>query len=116
MNLVAFFQAEDGIRDVHLEGKRLATLRPTDGLFSLSIKGAKRMLEGSDNVKYVVKVRDDVAEFIAEGGDVFAVHVVEVDEAVRSKDEVVVTDEKRNVVAGGRAARSCGGMRAVTRG
>lgn len=104
------------IRYVHLKGKRLATLRPTDGLFSLSIKGAKRMLEGSDNVKYVVKVRDDVAEFIAGGGDVFAVHVVEVDEAVRSKDEVVVTDEKRNVLAVGRAALSGGEMRAFKRG
>jgi uncharacterized protein with predicted RNA binding PUA domain len=74
------------------------------------------MLEGSDNVKYVVKVRDDVAEFVAEGGDVFAVHVVEVDEAVRSKDEVVVTDEKRNVLAVGRAALSGGEMRAFKRG
>ncbi len=35
---------------------------------------------------------DDVAKFIAEGGDVFAVHVVKVDDAVRAKDEVVVVD------------------------
>lgn len=74
------------------------------------------MLEGSDNVKYIVKVRDEVAEFIAEGGDVFAVHVVEVDDAVRPKDEVVVTDEKRNVLAVGHAVLSGEEMRAFKRG
>jgi len=94
------------IRYVHLDGKRLVTMRPTDGLFSLSIAGAKRIVDNADRSKYLVCVRDDVSEVIAEGGDVFALHVVRVDEAVRAKDEVIVVDENGKVLAVGRAALS----------
>ena len=35
------------IRYINLDGKRLATLRPTDGLLSLSIKAAKRLKQNA---------------------------------------------------------------------
>ncbi|MDH5689660.1 MAG: tRNA-guanine(15) transglycosylase, partial [Candidatus Bathyarchaeota archaeon] len=34
------------IRYVYLDGKRLVTLRPTNGLFSLSLEGARRIVDG----------------------------------------------------------------------
>ena len=94
------------IRYVYLNGKRLATLRPTDGLFSLSIAGAKRIVENACDAKCFVTVRKDVSKFIAEGGDVFAVHVVDADGEIRPKDEVIVLDEDGNVLAVGRAVLS----------
>jgi len=94
------------IRYVYLNGKRLATLRPTDGLFSLSIAGAKRIVESACDAKCFVTVRKDVSKFIAEGGDVFAVHVVDADGEIRPKDEVIVLDEDGNVLAVGRAVLS----------
>lgn len=94
------------IRYVYLDGKRLATLRPTDGLFSLSITGAKRIVENAGSAKCFVTVRDDVSKFIAEGGDVFAVHVVKADDEIRAKDEVIVVDEGGEVLAVGRAVLS----------
>ncbi|MGB9714435.1 MAG: PUA domain-containing protein [Candidatus Bathyarchaeales archaeon] len=94
------------IRYVYLDGKRLATMRPTDGLFSLSIAGAKRIAKNARNAKCFVTVQKDVSKFIAEGGDVFAVHVVEADGEIRPKDEVIVLDENGNVLAVGRAVLS----------
>lgn len=94
------------IRYVYLNGKRLATLRPTDGLFSLSIAGAKRIFENAISTKCLVAVMDDVSKFIAEGGDVFAKHVVKADGDIRPKDEVIVVDEKGKVLAVGRAVLS----------
>ncbi len=94
------------IRFIYLDGERLATLRPTDGLLSLSIKAAKFISQNLSSVKSFVVVRNDVAKFIAEGGDAFAVHVIKVDDSVRAKDEVIVEDEAGHVLAVGRAVLS----------
>lgn len=104
------------IRYVYLDGERLATLRPTDGLFSLSIAGAKRIIEKTKPCGNVVTVRDEMSQFIAEGGDVFAIHVVNVSDAVRAKDEVIVVDEAGNVLAVGRAFLCAEEIRAFRRG
>ena len=100
---IAYSRRTGRIRYVYLDGKRLATLRPTDGLFSLSIKGAKRVAENAGSAKCFVVVQDDVSKFIAEGGDVFAAHIVKADDEIRSKDEVIVVDEDGRVLAVGRA-------------
>jgi predicted RNA-binding protein (TIGR00451 family) len=104
------------IRYVYLNGKRLATLRPTDGLFSLSIAGAKRIVENARSAKCFVTVRNDVSKFIAEGGDVFAVHVVKAYGEIRPKDDVIVVDENCKVLAVGRAVLSGEEMKAFKSG
>jgi predicted RNA-binding protein (TIGR00451 family) len=104
------------IRYVYLNGERLATLRPTDGLFSLSVVGAKRVAENASPAKCFVTVQDAVSKFIAEGGDVFAVHVVRADDEIRSKDEVIVVDEGGKVLAVGRAVLSGEEMKAFRKG
>ncbi|MEM2385643.1 MAG: PUA domain-containing protein [Candidatus Bathyarchaeia archaeon] len=94
------------IRYVYLDGKRLVTLRPMDGLFSLSIEGAKRIVENSIPAKCFVVVKNGVSKFVAEGGDVFAAHIVKADSEIRPKDEVIVVNEKGEVLAVGRAILS----------
>ena len=103
------------IRYVCLDGKRLATLRPTDGFFSLSITGAKRVAE-MKSVKCFVTARDNVSEFIADGGDVFAAHVSKVNDEIRPRDEVIVVDDKGGVLAVGRAVLSGDEMKAFKKG
>jgi uncharacterized protein with predicted RNA binding PUA domain len=110
---VAFSRRTGRIRYVFLKGERLATMKPTDGLFSLSLAGAERIVK---RTQCVVVIRDDVARFVADGGDVFAAHVVSVDDEVRARDEVVVVDEAGRVLAVGRAVLSGGEMRAFKRG
>jgi uncharacterized protein with predicted RNA binding PUA domain len=103
---IAYSKRTGRIRYVYLNGKRLATLRPTDGMFSLSIAGAKRIAENANAAKCFVTVQDDVSRFIAEGGDVFAVHVVKADYEIRPKDEVIIVDGRDKVLAVGRAVLS----------
>lgn len=105
------------IRFINLDGERLATLRPTDGLLSLSIKAAQFVTENlSKDAKCFVTIKNDVSKYIAEGGDVFAVHVVSVDDDVGAKDEVIVLDEDRHVLAVGRTVLSTQEIRAFKTG
>jgi len=104
------------IRYIHLNGKRLATLRPTDGLLSLSITAARLIVENAVFDSCFVTVQQDVSTFVAEGRDVFAVHVIKADEAIRAKDEVVVVDENNQVLAVGRAFLSSSEMRTFKTG
>lgn len=104
------------IRFINLNGERLATLRPTDGILSLSIKAAKFIAENTPQAKCFVTVQNDVSPYIAKGGDVFAVHVVKVDPEVHAKDEVIALDENRNVLAVGRALLSSTEMQAFKTG
>ena len=103
---IAYSKRTGRIRYIYLNGKRLATLRPTDGLFSLSIKGAKRIAENAGSAKCFVTVQNNVSRFIAEGGDVFAAHIVKADDEIRSKDDVIVVDEGGRVLAVGRSVLS----------
>jgi uncharacterized protein with predicted RNA binding PUA domain len=113
---ISYSQRTGRIRYVYFDGKRLATLRPTDGLFSLSISGAKRIAESNVSAKCFVTVRDDVSEFIVKGGDLFAAHVVKADGEIRSKDEVIVVNKKHEVLAVGRAILSGAEMKAFKKG
>ena len=104
------------IRYINLNGERLATLRPTDGLLSLSLKAARFMAGNTPFAKCFVTVQKAVTKFIAAGGDVFAVHVVKVDDEVGAKDEVIAIDENGQVLAVGRTAISSEEMKAFKTG
>lgn len=94
------------IRYIKLNGKRLVTLRPTDGLFSIGLEVGLILAGKKDLVSCFVKVKNDVAKYVAKGGDVFAVHVAKADEEIRAQNEVIVLDENNNVLAVGRAVLS----------
>ena len=113
---ITYSKATGRIRYVHLNGERLATLRPTDGLLSLSITAAQTVAESRSSAKCFVTVQNDVSQFIADGRDVFAVHVVKVDDEVRAKDEVIILDEDHRVLAVGRALLSASEMKAFKTG
>jgi conserved protein with predicted RNA binding PUA domain len=104
------------IRYINLNGERIATLRPTDGMLSLSITAARTLAKNVPTAPCFVTVRQDIAKFVAEGGDVFAAHVVKVDAEIHAKDEVVVLDETGQVIAVGRAFLSSSEMTAFKTG
>ena len=81
----------------------LASLRPTDGLFTLTIAGAERLVGGDGYLGYTVTVLDEVSEFVSQRRNVFAKHVVDAGEAIRPGDEVIVLNSKREVLGVGRA-------------
>ncbi|KON31234.1 hypothetical protein AC482_01395 [miscellaneous Crenarchaeota group-15 archaeon DG-45] len=91
------------IRHVYLGGTLLASFRPTDGLFALTVAGAERLVSNMDELGFAVTVDDEVADFVAQGRSVFAKHVVDAGDEVRPGGEVVVLDSGRRVLAVGRA-------------
>jgi predicted RNA-binding protein (TIGR00451 family) len=113
---ILYSKATGRIRYVNFNGERLATLRPTNGLLSLSIAAAERIVDNNIPVQSFVTVQNDVSEFIAKGGDVFAVHVVKANDAIHAKDEVIVVDEAGKVLAVGRAVLSSAEMKAFKTG
>ena len=103
---ILFSRTTGRIRFVKLNGIRLATLRPTDGLFSISIPAGILLAKNREMFRCFVNVQKDVTEPIISGGDVFAVHVVKADEEVRAQNEVIILDENNQVLAVGRAILS----------
>jgi uncharacterized protein with predicted RNA binding PUA domain len=104
------------IRFINLNRERLATLRPTDGVLSLSLIAAQTMAKKTPFAKCFVTVKNEVSKFISAGGDVFAVHVVKVDPEVGAKDEVIALDEDGQVLAVGRTMLSSEEMKAFKTG
>ena len=104
------------IRHIHLNEEMLATLRPTTGLFALTIAGAKRLVREVNPLCYWVKIQDDVESFIAKGRSAFAKHVTDADPEIRPHDEVLVINSRNEVLAVGRALLSGTEMKAFSRG
>lgn len=111
-----YFSRRTGrIRHIYLNSMLLATLRPTDGFFSLTIEGARRFIQVKP-LRLWVRVQDDVSEFIARGRSVFAKHVVDCDEEIRPEEEIVVINGQDEVLAVGRAVLTGREMKAFKHG
>lgn len=91
------------IRHIWLKGILLATLRPSDGLLSLTIAGARRLVAILNFPRFRVVVHQEVEGFVREGRDVFARHVTQADKEIRPGEEVIVTDRRDEVLAIGKA-------------
>ncbi|NYT16745.1 MAG: pseudouridine synthase [Methanomicrobiales archaeon] len=94
------------IRQVTLGGKRLVTVRAMDGNLTLGIDGALRLLASLPPPAYRVVVLDEVAEFIRQGKNTFAKHVIAADPDIRAGDEVMVVTNDDELLATGSAVLS----------
>ena len=103
------------IRHIYHKEWLLATLKPTDGLFSLSIRGAKRLHALQSQVCQII-VQRDVEAFAKKGKTVFAKHVIHADERIRAGDEVLVTNQDDVLLAVGKAVLSGAEILAFKRG
>ena len=74
------------IRYIYVDGERLLTLRPNDGLFSLSLPAASRILRATSPPRLRVGVREGASI----RGSVLAPDVVFMDPDLRPGDEVIV--------------------------
>ena len=91
------------IRHIYDDGELLATYRPTDGFFALSIPGGQALRRIFKPPKLRVRVMPGVEEFIEKGGNVFAKHVVDVDPELRPEEEVLVVGRRDRLLAVGRS-------------
>ena len=91
------------IRHIHLGDTLIATFRPNDGVFTLTIAAAQRLLTEVPDLSYTVTVTEDAAPFISQGKNVFAKHVLRSGEKIRPGDEVIIIAEKSGVIGVGKA-------------
>jgi 7-cyano-7-deazaguanine tRNA-ribosyltransferase len=104
------------IRHIHLGEELLATLRPTTGIFVLTLAGAKRLVREVKPLLCWVKVHDDAEPFVSKGRSAFAKHVIDADEEIRPNEEVIVVNRENEVLAVGRALLSGKEMKEFNRG
>ena len=100
------FSTTGRIRQILFEGVRLATVRASDGRLTLGIEGAKRLMTMLPAPGYRVVIRNDVAEFVAQGKNAFAKHVVAADPQIRAGDDVLVVAGDDRLIACGAAVVS----------
>lgn len=91
------------IRHIFNEETLLANYRPNDALFTLTMAGAVDLVSKFDDFDYYVVVNDEVIEFVEQGKNLFAKHVVDAGHKIRPGQEVAVIDSEKNVIAVGKA-------------
>ena len=86
------------IRGVFHGEKRLATLRPSDGLFSLSLHGAQLILnvESPPRFRVIIKCSREIS------GGILVGDYIEMDPLLRPGDEAIVVDEHDRLIGVGR--------------
>ena len=110
------FSTTGRIRQILYGGVRIATVRAADGRLTLGIEGAKRLHSLLPAPGYRVVIREDVAEFVAQGKNAFAKHVVAADPAIRAGDDVLIVSGNDRLIACGAASVSGAEMLAFNYG
>lgn len=104
------------IRNVFVDGEHVLSLRAADGWCTLRIPGAVRLHRAFSKPTLRVVVASDTAAFPRDGRSVFARFVVDADEELRPRDEVLVVDEEDALLAVGQARLNREEMLAFDRG
>jgi len=90
------------IRYIYSKDSLILTLRPTNGLFTISLFLAQKILNSIPPPRLRVIVLTEISEFIRKGRSVFCKHVVSIDENLRPMDEVIIVNEEDELLGIGR--------------
>ena len=90
------------IRHVYDGETLIATLRATDSVFVLDREGARRLHSHVKYPKNRVVVNADAEPFAKEGKSIFAKFVIDCDINIRSNEEVLIVNEKDELIAFGK--------------
>jgi uncharacterized protein with predicted RNA binding PUA domain len=90
------------IRYVYHKNDLLLVLRPNNGLFTLSLHSAKKIIKEICAPKLRAVVLDEISEFIRKGRNVFCKHVVDIDDELRPLDEIIVVNQADELLAVGK--------------
>jgi len=91
------------IRHVYEDETLIATLRATDSVFVLDREGARRLHSHMKYPKNRVVVNADADPFAIEGKSIFAKFVIDCDINIRSNEEVLIVNEKDDLIAFGKS-------------
>ena len=91
------------IRHVYSGEDLIATLRASDGIFVLSMEGAKRLHKYLEYPKNRVVINSDAEPFAREGKSIFAKFVIDIDINIRANEEVLIVNEEDELLAFGKS-------------
>ena len=104
------------LRYLYSGKERIVTVRASDNLLTLSMMGARRLHARFERPHLRVVASEDAAPFVAKGGNLFAKHVLSVDEEIRAGEEVLVVDSLDQLLATGTAVLAPEEMMQIKRG
>jgi len=98
-------------------GRVQFTFRP-NGTIAPTVSGAQFLTSGKSNPKLrnTVTVIDGVSEVVGGGKTVFCKHVVSCSDSLRAGEDIVIINEKRKLLAVGRAVLNGPAMKQFKRG
>ena len=99
---IEFSRNTGNMKYIYLNKERLLSYKPTTGMFTLSILGAKLLHSNSSSPKHRVIIMSEVEEFIRAGKSVFSHHVIQIEESLRIGSEVLVVNEQDDLLALGK--------------
>jgi 7-cyano-7-deazaguanine tRNA-ribosyltransferase len=91
------------IRHIYSGEEMVATMRASDSYFVLSREGARRLHARMEFPKNRVVVNADSEPFAREGKSIFAKFVIECDSNIRANEEVLIVNEKDELLAFGKS-------------
>lgn len=104
------------IRNVISDGEHVLSMRAGDGMYTLRMEGAKRIVAAVPAPYMRVAVVEDAVPFVSEGRNAFSQFVLSCDPEVRPMEEVIVTDPSDRPIATGRAFLTAFEMRSMRKG
>ena len=99
---IEFSRTTGNMKYIYLNDQRILSYKPTTGMFTLSVLGAKQLHSNSASPKHRVIILSEVEEFIRQGKSVFAHHVLKIEESLRIGSEVLVVNEQDELLAVGK--------------
>jgi len=90
------------IKHIYYDDKLLLNFRPQNGLFTLSLYAAIKIIKQTTIPHLRAVVLSDISEFIKEGRNVFCKHITEIDDNLRPLDEVIVVNQEDELLAIGK--------------
>jgi predicted RNA-binding protein (TIGR00451 family) len=91
------------IRYIYFKSEMWGIIRPNDGFFLFTPASAKALVSLLASPRQRVIVQNDVSEYILQGGNVFAKHVVDCDPSIAPYSEIIAVDQNDRPLAIGKA-------------
>ncbi|TXT66757.1 MAG: tRNA-guanine(15) transglycosylase [Promethearchaeota archaeon] len=104
------------IRYVYSGEELLLTLKPTNGLFTLTFLASDIIISNTKSPRLRAVVLTEISKFIRKGRNVFCKHILDIDDSLRPNDEIIVVNQEQEILAIGRVSIPVPYIREFTRG
>ena len=113
---IEFSKNTGRMRHIYYQENLLLNFRPTNGFFTLSLFSARKIIKSVPKPILRVIVQNEISEFIKKGRNVFCKHIIDIDDNLRALDEVIVVNQKDELLAIGKLMFPVPYLRSFKRG